>query len=188
MFIVIEGLDGSGKSTVAQGLAKTLNGVYYKTPPKEYLTIRSQVDNCGNRDAQLYYYLSSVFFASTQIQQLLNQGKIVVCDRYYHTTIITYKDVLEDTFPDIKDNLFNLIKRFQAPNFVFLLTASKEVRAKRMQKRQLISADDLESLDDEIIEQTIFNYRKFNVIEILTDNLSEEVVISKIIESSLGLH
>lgn len=182
MFIVIEGLDGSGKSTVAQGLAKTLNGIYYKTPPEEYAPIRFQVDNCGNRDAQLYYYLSSIFFASTQIQQLLNQRKIVVCDRYYHTTIITYKDVLEDTFPDIKDNLFNLIKRFQTPDFVFLLTASKEVRAKRMQKRQLISADDLESLDDEIIEQTILNYQRFNLIEISTDNLSKEVVISKIIQ------
>lgn len=36
-FIVLEGLDGSKKSTVAQLLSQSLNNaILYKTPPEEY--------------------------------------------------------------------------------------------------------------------------------------------------------
>lgn len=46
-FIVLEGLDCVGKSTIAELLAKRLNGVYVSTPPQSFLAECRQIDRDG---------------------------------------------------------------------------------------------------------------------------------------------
>lgn len=55
-FIVLEGLDCVGKSTIAELLAKRLNGVYVSTPPQSFLAECRQID----RNGVVFQYRSQV--------------------------------------------------------------------------------------------------------------------------------
>ncbi|MDB9485730.1 hypothetical protein PN492_04075 [Dolichospermum circinale CS-537/01] len=182
-FIVIEGLDGSGKSTISELLVQSIdNSILYKTPPHEYKTIREYVDNSGNKYSELYYYLSGVFYASTQIQKFLKEGKTVVCDRYYYTTFTAYSYLLESTFIDFWKNINLIISKLEQPDYSFILTVqNKEIREERLNRRAKLSRDDKESLDDAIINRTLIAYQKFDdLIEIDTSYLTPEQVVDVI--------
>jgi len=181
MFIVIEGLDGSGKSTVADELSQLLGAELYKTPPADYSVIREFVNNSENRDAAFYYYLSSVFHASSQIEALIQKGKSVVCDRYYYTTLTAYPDILEATYVDFWLHVDKLVNRFFQPDFAFFLNVSNvKEREQRLRKRGELSADDLDSLNAEIIQRTITAYKRFKFIEIETSGLTITQVVAQV--------
>ena len=63
MFIVLEGLDATGKSEIGRLLSQRLGATLYITPPTEYRSIRPDVDD-SSRQTQFYYYLSGVHYAS----------------------------------------------------------------------------------------------------------------------------
>ncbi len=87
MFIVLEGGDGTGKSTITELLAKELDGVAYSTPPKQYRKYRTEVDRTSTPEEHYKFYRESVIDASTEIQEMLKNNVTVVCDRYWLSTI-----------------------------------------------------------------------------------------------------
>jgi thymidylate kinase len=66
MIIVLEGLEGVGKTTLAEACAKQLNTNYIKTPPKEYNSARSYVASALNKEASFYFYLSGLFMIQNE--------------------------------------------------------------------------------------------------------------------------
>ena len=88
VFIVLEGLDGSGKSTTARLLAKSLDAVCMTTPTPTVRGFRDELIESfeGSQEAAQLFYLATVFDASKRIQTLLEQGKSVVLDRYFLST------------------------------------------------------------------------------------------------------
>ena len=182
MFVVIEGLDGSGKSTVSQMLAKSLKAKLYKTPPEEYEPIRAYVDSSSNRYAEMYYYLSSVFYASVQIKQMIDEGESVICDRYYHTTLAAYADLLESACVDLWNNLDQFLNGILQPDLVFFLDVTlEEERERRLLGRGNMSQNDRRSIEDtECRSRMISTYEKFDLIKIDTSYLSEQDVVEKI--------
>lgn len=180
IFVVIEGMDGSGKSTITKLLAKKLNAVVYKTPPSELIPIRKYIDDCNEQNSKLFYYMACNFYASSQIQRILGTGKSVVCDRYYYTTISTYYDVLESLTLDFVKSSEVLISKLLKPNFAFFLDISEEEREKRIIARENVSLDDLESIDPSISCKNLEMYEKMDLTKIYTDNLSADQVVDVI--------
>ena len=92
-FVCIEGVDGSGKTTQAKRLVRNLRSrgydAVYTTEPsagKIGILIRSFV---LSRKSRVSIALEALLFAAdrvdhvqTDVEPLLKQGKIVVCDRY----------------------------------------------------------------------------------------------------------
>ncbi len=96
-FICIEGIDGSGKTTQARRLVKTLVGegydAVYTTEPTEGAIgkiIRKQILQGTAR----FPVLEAVLFAADRVHHLENEvvpllkaGKVVVCDRYVYSSV-----------------------------------------------------------------------------------------------------
>ena len=94
IFICIEGLDGSGKTTQAKILAKKINNAIYTTEPSKGLI--------GNYIRKSYLYskkrlspfVEALLFAADRIEHLeseiipaLNEGTTVICDRYVFSSL-----------------------------------------------------------------------------------------------------
>jgi thymidylate kinase len=134
MFIVFEGVDASGKTTVARLLANHLQAVYYATPPKEFLARREEVDLSASADDHYRFYLEGLRQASAEIWDLLAEGKTVIGDRYWATTYI-YHQVMGATVS--REDFKSLV----LPDATVLLSVSPEVQAHRLAQRGMSAGD-----------------------------------------------
>jgi len=147
-FIVFDGLDGSGQSTQAGKLVDFLSlpeqkakfghtGVHITKEPTPSLIgglIRSQLSHewkSSNECLQLLFSADRAHHLEKEIIPLLERGIIIVCDRYFFSTI-AYGSL------DIKDRywLLNLNKNFLYPDMIFLLKVSPKVCIERIEKNR----------------------------------------------------
>ncbi len=107
-FIVFEGLDGSGKTTQIKLLADRLTeegcDVHVTAEPTSSLSgsiLRDVLSGASERDA---YELAALFAwdrihhntnGINGIEKLLSEGKTVICDRYYYSSI-AYQGAITD--------------------------------------------------------------------------------------------
>lgn len=86
--IVLEGLDGTGKSTAAKRLAKALGAVLLATPDASMRQRRRAFDSLyrSSPDAGQLFYASCVAHASTVAASRRAEGRDVVIDRYWLST------------------------------------------------------------------------------------------------------
>jgi len=86
VFICIEGLDASGKTSISQALARVLGASYYKSPGGPYAEARKIVDEVVDPLTRYFFYRAAVQYDSGVIRNLLTRTS-VVCDRYIYSTI-----------------------------------------------------------------------------------------------------
>lgn len=134
MFITIEGIDCTGKSTISKLFAKQTDSVLYKTPPKNISPKRDEVDAKASPADHYHFYLDGIYTASKEIWEFLAAGKNVVCDRYWLTTYV-YHIVMG--LPVNIDDFSNITQ----PNLTVLLLVSKDIQAKRFLERGMSIGD-----------------------------------------------
>jgi thymidylate kinase len=127
-FVVVEGIDGTGKSTIARLVAAKLRGEYYKTPPTPFASVRAAIDERMDSLSRFYFYLSSVCSAASEIGIILER-KPVVCDRYIYSTY-AYHFVMDPKLRQCKLPLSILM-----PDLAILLTVNEETRKLRLRQR-----------------------------------------------------
>jgi dTMP kinase len=88
MFIVIEGLDGVGKSTIAKALAAEIDAVILTTPGDKFSRIRNELELIykDSPQARQLFYMSTVVTAANDVRELIAKGKNVIVDRYWLST------------------------------------------------------------------------------------------------------
>lgn len=135
--IVLEGLDGVGKTTVARQLSVTLDAELLSTPDARLRCARSAIDatyRCSP-DAAHLFYASSVVHASAAAAHTLAQGRDVIIDRYWLSTW-AYAAVRK---PGLR--LEEVEKSLRPADFTFLLTLDETERCRRLHARGMTAAD-----------------------------------------------
>ncbi len=98
-FIVVEGLDGSGKSTQIQKLAENLKAkgerVYITAEPQNYET-GAYIRRILSESLERNMYLQAALFLADRLEHITNkdcgikkyldEGYTVICDRYYYSS------------------------------------------------------------------------------------------------------
>lgn len=123
-FIAFEGIDGSGKTSIAKELALRTNGHYYYSPPESLRHLRSLADSASPIE-RFQYYLRGNIITSKEIPSLLLSGH-VFCDRYVFSTVIHHAEILEYDLP-YPDILF--------PDTTVFVRATEETIENRLRLR-----------------------------------------------------
>ncbi|MGZ4032253.1 MAG: hypothetical protein ACXVP2_08880, partial [Tumebacillaceae bacterium] len=122
-FVVIEGVDGTGKSTVSEALVESQHAVFYKGMSEEFRNFRDHVDEQADELSRLLYYFSAVHFTSDRVRQSLREVS-VVCHRYYASYFAIYSLNTGVPLEVIRQEVSPIWDRFVQPDLTVLLTAS----------------------------------------------------------------
>ena len=144
VFICLEGIDGSGKTTQARRLVKTLTGMgheaVYTTEPSAGIYGRVIRKHILHGDKRVPTVVEAVLFAvdridhiQEEIEPLLDRGKIVVSDRYVYSSI-AYQGAAHLDMHWIKAINSNAI----TPDFVVYIDVSPEAVTSRIQRRKSV--------------------------------------------------
>jgi thymidylate kinase len=177
LFVVIDGVDGVYKTTVAKIIANDCNFKYYKTPNNCFTKFKQEIDARANPLERYCFYRLATQVDSMQIKQLLKTTS-VICDRYYQSTY-AYHVVMDPRIEEIYSDT-GILK----PDLSFIFNARSEIRDQRIQKR----AKKLNELDVEInsdfLDQVaeMFTQFKSNCVHIDTSDITSLEVAIKIKE------
>jgi dTMP kinase len=188
IFIVIEGLDGSGKTTQAnlltQKLAKTRDVMFTAEPSQG--KIGSFIRRfCLYEDKRLPTEAEALLFAADRIEHLQNEikpaldaGKIVICDRYIYSSL-AYQGSAGLSLDWIK----TINARALQPDFALFIDVPPEKVLERLQRKKSV----METLDtQQKVREVYLKYvEKGELVAINGDKPKEivaETLYAKILE------
>jgi len=143
-FITFEGIDGSGKSTVAKKVFKRLekdsiDAILTREPTQTWLgdAVRRSTALDGSPFTDLFLFMADRAEHTGAINGWLSEGKTVICDRYWDSTLayqgVTLQPFLdEDAIGWLMDIHRNIVTR---PDITFLLKIDPEESLRRISKR-----------------------------------------------------
>ena len=185
-FIVIEGLDATGKSTLAHKLAECLDATLLACPPRlkapELLKgdLRSHFD-CRPPVQRRAYYRAANLIASELAEVALQTGHVVM-DRYWTSTVAFA--ALDDNSTIDREWQGRYPPELREPDGVILLTVDEENRLKRMRGRGEPVRNEERNLAEKVArrEAVLQAYRMFDPIEIDTSHLDPDAVLVAVLE------
>lgn len=143
LFIVIEGIDGSGKTTLALMLKKYLESegkqVFYTSEPsdseygKEIETLlRKKHSSSVTKEKWLELFTLDRKENMKNIKTALDEEKVVISDRYYYSTLAYQLDEQEWQ---------NYALQFIVPNIVFILDCPVDIALERVKQKYSMTGE-----------------------------------------------
>jgi dTMP kinase len=188
IFIVIEGLDGSGKTTQAVLLAKKLE--------KDYKVLLTAEPSCGKigtflRECYLYEEkrlpteAEGLLFAADRIDHMysevkpaLDEGKIVICDRYIYSSL-AYQGSAGLSLDWIK----TINARALQPDFSVFIDVPPQKVIERLQRKKSV----METLEtQQKVREVYLNYVKKGELVRIDGDKPKDVVSDELYVKILG--
>lgn len=126
-FIVVEGIDGSGKTTFCSGLSSKLAkaGIKHWVTSEPTQALRDKM--ASGYAPTLDDFIEDRKAHAKQINEALEKGKVVICDRYFFSTLV-YQDVPAERMEDV-------ISGIPIPDTVFFMDTPCEEAYRRIIER-----------------------------------------------------
>jgi thymidylate kinase len=175
--VVVEGLDGSGKSSLVNQLSQQLQEKYSKkgatvvawaTPTASLSAVRPVFDKRGGPVARAFYMVSN-YMLQYELQQLEQQQKqldsntsshcqadrllVVIIDRWYSSTVaysVSWKNTKGgiESVDALESSIFRWPGDLRPPNVLFLLQVDDGIRRDRVQSRAKANSSNGEPKQD----------------------------------------
>jgi dTMP kinase len=190
VFICVEGLDGSGKTTQARILVRNLrrrgfDAVYTSEPSVGEVgkLIRSFV---LDREDRVPVALEALLFAADRVDHvesvvkpLLKEGKVVVCDRYVYSTL-AYQGAAGLSLEWIES-----INRFALkPHLALLIDVPSDVVVKRLERKKTVMET---KRNQERVREVYLKMVQSKQLVLIDGDKPVREVAKKILEIVLGL-
>lgn len=145
LFVVFEGIDGSGKTSVCEYTGKLLKEsgfdvVITAEPTKDPIgtLIRSSIEGI-TQDAEALLFAADRAQHTVQIKKWVEDGKIVICDRYYASTLAYQSASFEGESSDMEWLRAMNDRIIMEPDITFLIDVSPETGLRRANTRGKLS-------------------------------------------------
>lgn len=133
--IAVEGIDGSGKTTVAELVAKKMNRVCIHTPAKVYSDMKGFFRNCKQYAVpRFYFFLSGIWEAYNRAIEICNEQPVIF-DRYILSTLIYHRVMLQLCGINLNLNLIAMAGFPPKPDLNILLEVDNETAIRRIRSR-----------------------------------------------------
>ncbi|MEH2364382.1 deoxynucleoside kinase [Nostoc sp.] len=181
-FLVFEGLDGAGKTTLAELFSKRHNFSYYSSIPPELIALREQIADTHSPITTFHFYTLCNLMRSHEYALKLNNSG-VVADRYVFSTL-AYHSLLMKQDLSCHFRILQSEQKFLLPDVIVYVTASQPVICQRIAKRSqelpMQWYGDKVSVEYNLIEsyKRIFSLVDIPVLEIDTTNSDPEQAYS----------
>ncbi len=139
MFFVIEGADGTGKSTLANALSTSTGGVVVNAPSARLKPYKLWIDANASGSLHYRFYKKCMADLSAEAKLFVSNGSVVLADRYWYSTVATHRALGVQCEATEFDGCLR-------PDIVLYLIADPSVRGTRMKSRGL-DQNDLRMLD-----------------------------------------
>lgn len=166
-FIVVEGADGAGTTTQSERLAERLDAHWTCEPTDD--PIGEEVDRLISEDGYSPETIALAFAADRMVHledeiiPRLEDGETVVCDRYYHSSLVYQPALGADTDWVESLNMYTL-----TPDLTIVIDLEAETGMERVQER---------GHDDNIFENVDFQSKVVLGYRRLSDEMDEAVLI-----------
>lgn len=175
LFESLEGLRGTGKSTVAPLLAAARGAVHVPTVPLCYQSLRRRVDMQGSVEARMCFYLSALFAASDEIQNYLADGVPVVVESYFARCLATHRA--------FGTRLGVTLPRCLPQPVTYQLVCSEGERQRRLAQRSK-SLSRWDELGEKVADAITDAYAQFPMQQVDTTGLRPDQVVQTILATA----
>lgn len=186
-FIVVEGADGAGTTTQAKKLAEELDAYYTYEPASnrigEKVDELISSDGYGADTVALSFAADRMVHLEEEIIPRLKEGETVVCDRYYHSSL-----VYQPTMGEELEWVMELNRSALTPDLTFILDVSAETGMERVESRGM-DGNVFEDLDFQ--QEVVARYREMDDLEekiVFVDASQSKQMVFERIKESLNDH
>ncbi|KAH3715064.1 hypothetical protein DPMN_057768 [Dreissena polymorpha] len=146
-FVVIEGMDATGKTTLTEAIERKLGAVKYFTPPPQISHLRPHFDRYPEIVRRAYYSLGNYIVAMDILREC--ETRPVIMDRFWHSTAaygIANETSMSD-LPGAGHPVYDWPGDLVRPTLVLFLTVQEEVRRRRLSDRGVLATFEETALD-----------------------------------------
>ncbi|MDN3696096.1 MULTISPECIES: deoxynucleoside kinase [Vibrio] len=172
-FIVFEGSDACGKTTLSQMFAEDTSTVVHTAVVDQAASLRETIDDFESKESAFLFFLLNNFLKSNEVASALDTENVVL-DRYLFSTL-AYQSILlgKETVKGVFDAL-NVAKKIVLPDLVVFVKADTETIDGRIDRRggklQWYGDEVTQKHSVEVAYQTIFEWFDIPIIEIDTSD------------------
>ncbi|MGR4990316.1 dTMP kinase [Vibrio rotiferianus] len=172
-FIVYEGLDACGKTTLSTLYAEERNSVVHSAVVNEALSLRKVIDSNQSKESALLFFMLNNFLKSKEIEEALVSGDVIL-DRYIFSTL-AYQTIMlgEGKVKKIFDAL-EIVNNILLPELIVFVKADAETINSRIETRggktQWYGDEVTQKNCVETAYKRVFEWFDIPVVEIDTSN------------------
>lgn len=146
--VAVEGLDGTGKTTLVKALASSLHPYTTSatgTPPASIAGVRNVFDACGGIVSRAFYMASNYLMQREIRQQArLHPHTVFIADRWYGSTCaysVAWKNTTghPDAVDALDQSVFSWPHDLDRPSLMLILQVDHNVRQKRVATRGVLN-------------------------------------------------
>jgi thymidylate kinase len=156
-YAVLEGISGSGKSTVAALLADRLGCTHFHTVPAPVSDLQPYINSRARAFPQLAFYLAGALHASDLARQALEAGH-AVADRYINSVIANHAAVHDLDNDTVAATIAPFTAYLAIPDLTIYLHTDLDELTRRMRAKPDLTQSDRDLLADRDLLQRLQNH------------------------------
>ena len=162
-FIVVEGVDGSGKSTICNWISQNYNFKKYKSIGEPFASVKNQFSpNKVTIKERFSFLCGEAINNSFIIKENVIENQPVIFDRYYYSTLV-YCESLE---PGITNEYSFLFNKLPKPDLVLFIDVNYKTMMNRLSQR-----DETTYIEQKFSKKDKFELLKENYRNTIKSNL-----------------